>query len=209
MLADCQQKLKSLVIKAGDIDIVKKKKLAIVSFVKSIHDISEGFLTFDDRHDITAHQCSVDLIELYSDHLAVQIVASKERLINKYQKRYELEEMPTARVSRPQATDTSSVSPIAQPAASENVGQRSRRLFDKRAASTDSNDTTTMEVFTRPSTREQPPRPNTYIDAFLYLTLKTTLEVIFVLGWGEFITKYQFNDLDDRMLNLEKDRPSP
>ena len=65
-LTDCQQKLKSLVIKAGDIDIVEKKKLTIVSFVESIHDISEGFITYYDRQDITAHQCSVDLIKLYT-----------------------------------------------------------------------------------------------------------------------------------------------
>ena len=64
VLADCQLKLKSLVIEAGDIDPVKKKKLVIVSFVESIHDISEGFLTYDDRQYITAHQCSIDVIEL-------------------------------------------------------------------------------------------------------------------------------------------------
>ena len=72
--------------------------------MESIHDISEGFLTYDDRQDITAHQCSVDLVELYSDHLAVHLTASKERLLEEYQKRYEIEEMPTVRVTRPQAT---------------------------------------------------------------------------------------------------------
>ena len=40
LLADCQIKLKFLVIEAGDLDLVEKKKLAIVSFVESIHDIS-------------------------------------------------------------------------------------------------------------------------------------------------------------------------
>ena len=34
--------------------------------------------------------------------------------------------------------------------------------------------------------------------------MRATLEVIFVLGWGVFIQKYQFNDLDDHMLKLEK-----
>ena len=34
--------------------------------------------------------------------------------------------------------------------------------------------------------------------------MRATLEVIFVLGWGVFIQKYQFNDLDDRMLKFEK-----
>ena len=48
LLADCQLKLKSLVIEAEDINLVEKKKLAIVSFVESIHDIFEGFLTYDD-----------------------------------------------------------------------------------------------------------------------------------------------------------------
>ena len=76
ILLEGQLKLKSLVIEAGDIDLVEKKKLTIVSFVESIHDISEGFLTYDDRQDITAHQCSVDLVELYSDHLAVHLNAS-------------------------------------------------------------------------------------------------------------------------------------
>ena len=61
-----------------------------------------------------------------------------------------------------------------------------------------------MEVSTRPETREQPPRPDTYIESVLYLTLKTMLEVIFVLGWGEFITQYNFNELDDRISKLEK-----
>ena len=77
VLADCQIKLKSLVIKAGYIGLVKKKKLAIVSFVESIHDISKGFLTYNDRQYINAHQCLVDVIELYSDHIAVKLNASK------------------------------------------------------------------------------------------------------------------------------------
>ena len=77
VLADCKKKLKSLVIEAGDIDLVGNKKLTIVSFVVSIHDISEGFHTYYDRQDITAHQCSVDLIKLYSDHLTVHLNASK------------------------------------------------------------------------------------------------------------------------------------
>ena len=77
MLVEFQLKLKSLVVEAGDLDLIEKKKLTIVSFVKSIHDISEEFLTYDNRQDITAHQCSVDLVELYSDHLAVHLNASK------------------------------------------------------------------------------------------------------------------------------------
>ena len=86
VLADCQLKLKSLVIEAGGLDLVEKKKLAIISFVESVQDISEGFLTYDDIKDIDAHQFSIDIIELYSDHIAVHINTSKERLLEEYQK---------------------------------------------------------------------------------------------------------------------------
>ena len=61
-----------------------------------------------------------------------------------------------------------------------------------------------MAVATRSSTRELPPQPDAFIDAALYIKLKTNLEVIFVSGWGEFIQQYQFNELDDRMSKLEK-----
>ena len=61
-----------------------------------------------------------------------------------------------------------------------------------------------MDVAAEPAPREQPPRPDTNVDAALYYKLKTTLEVIFISGWGEFITQYQFNKLDDRMSKLEK-----
>ena len=73
---------------------------------------------------MTAHQCSVDLVELYSDHLAVHLNASKEKLLEEYKKIYEIKEMPTARVTRHQATATPAVSLIAPPAATENYGQR-------------------------------------------------------------------------------------
>ena len=112
--------------------------------------------------------------------------------------------MPNARVTRPQATVTPAVPPTTQPPASETFRERAWRLLDERAATTDSHDTTAMEVSTRPATREQPPRPDNYIDAVLYLTLKNTLEVIFVLGWGEFVIQYKFNELDDRMSKIEK-----
>ena len=81
VIADCQLKLKFLVIEAGDIDLSKKKKLAILSFVESIHNISKGFLTYDDCQNINTHQCLVDFIKLYSDHIAVHINAPKERLL--------------------------------------------------------------------------------------------------------------------------------
>ena len=85
VLADCQLKLKFLVIEAGDLEPVKKKKLTIISFVESVHDISKKFLNYDDRKDINAHQCSIKIIELYSDHIAVHLNSSKERLLEEYQ----------------------------------------------------------------------------------------------------------------------------
>ena len=112
--------------------------------------------------------------------------------------------MPTARVTHHQATYTSSVPLIAPPSASETFGQRTRRLFDERAAAAASLRDTPMDVAAEPAPREEPPRPDTNTDAALYYKLKTTLEVIFVSGWGEFITQYQFNKLDDRMSKLEK-----
>ena len=84
VLADCQLKLKSLVIEVGDINLVEKNKLAIVSFLDSTLGISKGFLTYDDCQDITAHQCSVDIIELYSNYIAVHLNNSKERLLEEY-----------------------------------------------------------------------------------------------------------------------------
>ena len=107
--------------------------------------------------------------------------------------------MPTARVNRPQATDTSSVPPNAQPPPTKTFRERTRRLFNKRAAAAALRDYTTMAVAARPATREHPPQPDKCIDATLYIKLKTTLEVIFVSGWGEFILHYEFNELYDRM----------
>ena len=70
---------------------------------------------YDDHQYINAHQCLVDIIKLYSDHIAVHLNASKEILLEEYQKKYELKEMPTACVTRPQAIATSAISPNAQP----------------------------------------------------------------------------------------------
>ena len=57
-------KLKSLFIEAGDLDIVEKKNITIISFVESVRNISEGFLTPDDKKDINAHHRSIDVIKL-------------------------------------------------------------------------------------------------------------------------------------------------
>ena len=150
MLVECQLQLKSLVFEAGDLDLIEKKKFTVVSFVESIHDISEGFLTYDDRQDITAHQCSVYLVDLYSDHLAVHLNASKENLLEEYKKRYEIEEMRTARVTRHQATDTPAVSLPAPPAANENYGQRARRILNERVDAAALLSDTPMEIAAEP-----------------------------------------------------------
>ena len=64
IIVKCQLKLKSLVIEAGDLDLVENKKLTIISFVESVHDISKVLLTHDDRKYIDDHQCSIDVIKL-------------------------------------------------------------------------------------------------------------------------------------------------
>ena len=56
-----------------------------------VHNISEVFLTYDDRKDIDAHLCLIDVVELYSNHIAVHINASKEIIIEKYKNKYKLE----------------------------------------------------------------------------------------------------------------------
>ena len=68
--------------------------------------------------------------------------------------------------------------------------------LNERAAAAASNDNTAMAVATRPATRELPPQPDACIDATIYIKLKTTLEVVFVLGWEYFILQYQFKKLD-------------
>ena len=143
--------------------------------MESIHDISEGFLAYDYRQDINTIQCSVYVMELYSNHISIHLNALKERLPEKYRKRYELEEMPTARVTRPQAIDTLYVPTKAQPSPSENFGERNRRLFNQRTSASALRNSTTMEVATRPSKREKPPQPDACIDVMLYIKLSMKL----------------------------------
>ena len=95
--------------------------------------------------------------------------------------------MPNARITRPQSTDTSAVPLIYQPSPIENFGERARRLFNKRDVAAASNDNIIMAVAAIPATIYLPPRPDACIDATINIKLKTTLEVIFVSGWGEFI----------------------
>ena len=56
--------------------------------MESVHNISEGLLTYDDRKDINAHQCLIDIIGLYSDYITVYLNASKEILLEEYKKTY-------------------------------------------------------------------------------------------------------------------------
>ena len=88
--------------------------------------------------------------------------------------------MPITRVTRPQAAATSAAPPTAQPAPSETFGERAWRLLNKRYAAVASTNNKTMDVVMRPAEREPPPQSDTFIDAALYIKLKTTLEVIFV-----------------------------
>ena len=86
VISECQLKLKYLIVEAGDLDLVGKKKLPIMSFMELVHNISKVFLTYNDKKDIYSHQCSIDVIKLYSDHIAVHIDASKEALVKEYKK---------------------------------------------------------------------------------------------------------------------------
>ena len=49
LIAEWQLQLKSLVMEAGELNLAEKMKLAIIPYVKSVHNISEGSLTYDDR----------------------------------------------------------------------------------------------------------------------------------------------------------------
>ena len=108
------------------------------------------------------------------------------------------------RVTRPQDTATSAVPPDAQPAPIETFGEWARRLFNKRDAAAALNDNTTMAIAARLATREIPPQPNAFIYAALYIKMNTTLEVICVSGWKEFMLQYKYNLLYDRMSKIEK-----
>ena len=147
-------------------------------------------MTYYDKRDIDAYQCLIDIIELYINHIAVHLKASNERLLEEYKKKYELKDMHIARITRPQATATSSAPPPAQSAPSETFRDQAYRLFNKRDAVATSTYDTNMAIIVIPAEREPPHQPDIFIDAALYIKLKTTLEVILVLVWGEFIQQY-------------------
>ena len=137
--------LKYLVIESGDLNIIEKKKLDIISFVESIHDISEGFLTYYDIKDIDAHLCLIEVIEFYINHIAVHLEISKERTLKEYKKKYELEEMPRAYVTCPLATAPAAAPPD-RPACPKNFGEQNRRLLNERAAAAASTDNTSWSL---------------------------------------------------------------
>ena len=64
--------------------------------------------------------------------------------------------MPTARVTRHQATATPAVSLPAPPAATENYGQRARRILNERAAATALRDNNPMDVAAEPAQESNP-----------------------------------------------------
>ena len=172
--------------------------------MEPVHDIPEVLFTYDGRKYIDAHLCSIGVIELYSNHLAVHLDASKERILEEYKKNYELEEMPRARVTRPLA-EAPADDPPACPDFPKNFGEQTRRLLNDRAAAVAStNDTRMVVIEDRPAEVETPPHPYNFVYAAFCLKLKATLEIIHVSGWGVFIQQYQFNELDDRMSKLEK-----
>ena len=123
VIAECQLKHKYLVIEAGDLDLVEKKNIAIISFMELVHVISEGFLKYDDREDIGAHLCSIEVIGLYNDHLAVHLGYLKERIFDEYNKKYELEEMPCARITFPLTASPAASDTPTHTANSKNIGE--------------------------------------------------------------------------------------
>ena len=90
--------------------------------MESVHNISEGLLTYNDKKYIDAHQCLIDVIELYSNLLDVDFDASKEILFEEYKRKYGLEEMPRSRVTRPLTAATLATLPSTRPSPSENFG---------------------------------------------------------------------------------------
>ena len=128
---------------------------------------------------------------MYRDHIDVHLDASKEIILEEYKKIYKLKEMPRACVTRPLAEATSATPPSAHPDTSENFGERTRSLLNKRAAASASTNYNRMVVAkNRPAEAELPPQANTFVDAAIYIKLKATLEVIFVLGRGVFLQQY-------------------
>ena len=145
-------------------------------------------MTYDDRKDINANRCLINVIKLYIDHLAVHIDASKERILKEYKKTYKPGEMPRARVTCPLTSDISATPPSAYPSQSENFGERDWRLLNERSAASTPTNNNRMVVYKNGCGEAEPlPYPDTFVDAAFYLKLEATLELISVSGWGVFI----------------------
>ena len=184
VIAKFQLKLKYFVIEARDLNIIEKKKFAIISFVESFTNISEEFLSYDDRKDINEYLCYINVIKLYSHHLAVHLDDSKEGILEEYKKKYELDEMPRSHITRPLAASPAAAPPD-HPDCPESFGEQTRRLLNERAAVAMSTDDTRMVIVKNiPAEAEPPPQPDTFVDAEFCIKLKATLEIIFVLVWG-------------------------
>ena len=140
----------------------------------------------------------------------MHIGASKERILEEYKKKYklgELIEIPRARINRPLASANLAAPPSDHPASPKKFGKRDWRLLNKRSAVAVPNNNNRMDVVkNRPAEAELPPQTNTFVDTMLYIKLKGTHEIIFVLRWGVFIRQYQFKDLDNCMSKLKKNQ---
>ena len=128
------------------------------------------------------------VIELYSNHLAIHIEASKERILKETKKKYEIEEMPRARVTCPLTSEISATPPSAYPSQSENFGERDWRLLNERSAASTPTNNNRMVVYKNGCGEAEPlPYPDTFVDAAFYLKLEATIKVISISGWGVFI----------------------
>ena len=104
----------------------------------------------------------------------------------------------------PLASDPADAPP-SRHALPENFGEQTRRLLNERAAAAvQTNNTNMFVVGYRTAEAEPPLQLDHFVGAALYIKLKATLEVVFVLGWGFLIQQYQFNELDGRIPKLEK-----
>ena len=158
------------------------------SFVELFHNIPEGFLAYYDRKDIDAHLCSIDVIELYSNHLSVHTDTSKERILKEYKKTYKPGEMPRARVTLPLAAAPAAATTSDHPAHSEKFGERDWRLLNERSAASTPTNNNRMVVAKNGCGEAEPlPYPDTFVDAAFYLKLEATIKVISISGWGVFI----------------------
>jgi len=127
--------------------------------------------------------------------------ASKEKLLEIYKLRYEVEEMPGPRITAP-ATSAAAPSPVPPP-------NDSPFLMTARAAAAarrgeplpfppplNEGDTEMTD------SSAQPAAPCS--DKPFLLTIKSTLETVFVASWSKFLKQAEENATDDRLARLSK-----